>query len=129
MEMEIYELTTQELIVWSLLAYGITNIGVYGKIFNSPRTWLTQRSSFFRGLLGCMMCLGMWVGMFLSVTLYSPTSLIYDMDTIMFRTIEMGNFTDYLCIVFDGFLSSGIVWLIHTIQEWFERGNQLPSEE
>jgi hypothetical protein len=29
-----------------------------------------------------------------------------------------------MCVLFDGLFSGGIVWLIHTLQEYLERGNQ-----
>ena len=48
-------------IVFCLVAYGLTQIIVYGKIFDKIRPtegWLGQ-------LLSCPMCTGFWVGLFL----------------------------------------------------------------
>lgn len=53
-----------ELVWFCLAAYGITQIIVYGSIFNSIRptkTWLKG----FGELFHCPMCMGFWVGLFL----------------------------------------------------------------
>ena len=53
-----------ELLYFVLIAYGLTQILVYGSIFNKIRPskeWLNG----FGVLFHCPMCLGFWVGMFL----------------------------------------------------------------
>ena len=53
-----------ELVWFCLAAYGITQIIVYGSIFNSvrpPKNWLKG----FGELFHCPMCMGFWVGLFL----------------------------------------------------------------
>ena len=53
-----------ELIWFVLAAYGLTQILVYGSIFNKIRpskSWLKG----FGELFHCPMCMGFWVGMFL----------------------------------------------------------------
>ena len=52
------------LLWFCLAAYGITQIIVYGSIFNSirpPKTWLKGLGELFH----CPMCMGFWVGLFL----------------------------------------------------------------
>ena len=50
-----------ELIWFVLSAYGLTQILVYGSIFNAIR----PAKGFFGELFHCPMCLGFWVGVFL----------------------------------------------------------------
>ena len=53
-----------ELIWFILAAYGLTQIIVYGSIFNKirpPKDWLKG----FGELFHCPMCMGFWVGVFL----------------------------------------------------------------
>ena len=50
-----------ELIYFALTAYGLTQILVYGKIFESVRPSKEK----FKGFFHCPMCIGFWVGTFL----------------------------------------------------------------
>ena len=95
-----------ELIIWILAAYGMSQILVFGSIFEKPRTWITRNSKFFGDLLECMMCTSTWVGFLFSLVFYSPT---LSMITI-----------PYTNIFFDGMLASGAVWAINAMVEWFE---------
>ena len=103
-----------ELLIWLLAAYGMSQILVYGSIFDTPREWITKKSKFFEDLLGCMMCTSTWVGFFLSVAFFSPTSSL--------------SLIPYTYVFFDGMLASGAVWAVNTIIEWFEE-NRPPSED
>ena len=96
-----------ELIIWILASYGMTQILVYGSIFNTIREWITKHSKFFGDLLGCVMCTSTWVGFFFSLTFFSPT---LDLVTI-----------PYSNLFFDGMLSSGSVWALNSFIEWFEK--------
>ena len=96
-----------ELIIWILASYGMTQILVYGSIFNSIRGWITKHSKFFGDLLECVMCTSTWVGFFFSLAFFSPT-----LDLV---TIPYSNF------FFDGMLSSGSVWALNSFIEWFEK--------
>jgi len=95
-----------KLLIWLLAAYGMTQILVYGTIFDKPRNWIKNNSKFFGSLISCMMCTSTWVGFFFSIVVWSP----------------MGQFMGipYLNIFFDGMLASGGVWAINSIVEWFE---------
>jgi hypothetical protein len=73
-----------ELVLWSLAAYGMTNILVWGSIFANLRNWIhtwgmNDRSpfqevgKFLSGLISCMMCTSTWVGFFMSLVYYSPS--------------------------------------------------------
>jgi len=103
-----------ELFIWILAAYGMSQILVFGAIFDQPRGWITKNSKFFGDLLGCMMCTSTWVGFFFSLAFYSPTQLMVVVP--------------YSNIFFDGILASGAVWALNAIIEWFEE-NKPPKDK
>lgn len=99
-----------------LVTYGISNIIVWGSIFNSFRSfWDKISPNFFGSLFNCMMCTSFWVGILLSV-LFHYTSL-----TQFSPFASQG--LDYvpIAIFLDGCLLSGTTWFIHTIQEHYEK--------
>ena len=102
-----------EILIWILAAYGMSQILVFGSIFDTTREWITKKSTFFGDLLGCMMCTSTWVGFFFSLVFYSPT-LLLTLDTSSLLTIPYSN------IFFDGMLASGSVWALNAMVEWFE---------
>ena len=60
-----------ELILIILVSYGISNIVVFGAIFEKLRDYAMAFSPNFWGkLLTCMMCTPFWVGFFLSLGSY-----------------------------------------------------------
>jgi len=107
-----------QLLLWMVMAYGMTNIIVYGSIFNGPRNFINKMSNtpgvFLRGffifvsdMIKCMMCASTWIGFFFGIFLYSPVH-------------EMLGVTKIISWFFDGMLASGSVWAINSIIEWFE---------
>ena len=107
-----------EIFIWVLMAYGMSNILVYGSIFNWLRNGLKNWGDnpfmpfhsiggFFSDLLSCMMCTSTWVGFFLSLTFYSPSQVLYGHN-------------DIISLFFDGMLASGFVWAFNGMVEWFE---------
>lgn len=93
------------LVIFSLISYGMSNILVYGKIFSWLRNILSKWN-FTKELMTCMMCMGFWVGILIYFSGYSLINLQY--VSIFFQ------------ILFYGVLSSGVTWLLHTIQEFIE---------
>lgn len=111
------------LVLWMIIAYGMTNILVYGSIFNGPRNkinkWAENEFTPFNGfwvflsdMLKCMMCASFHVGWFLSISIYSPVHNILEINP-------------YVSWFFDGMLSSGAVWAINSIIEWFEENRPM----
>lgn len=105
-------------LIWVLAAYGMSNILVYGSIFQGMRDSFRKIGdskipvigdlfNFISDLLSCMMCTSTWVGFFMSLVSYSPWC-------------EKVGLNQYLSIFFDGMLASGAVWVINAIVEWFE---------
>ncbi len=108
----------ENLFLWAFLAYGITNILVYGTIFNGPREVIFKLAQneknpfqgfflFVKNMISCMMCCSTWVGFFLGLLLYSPTWEYLDV-------------TEWVSWFYDGLFASGVVWTINSIVEWFE---------
>ena len=70
------------MLIWLLAAYGMSNILVYGSIFQGMRDSINNWGNsmlpfngvgkFIGDLLSCMMCTSVWVGFFLSISYYSP---------------------------------------------------------
>jgi len=103
-----------ETLIWILAAYGMSQILVYGSIFQNLRDRLIRNSKFFGELIQCMMCTSTWVGFFFSLVFFSPTDYLISIP--------------YIHIFFDGMLASGGVWGLNALIEWFEE-NRPPSED
>lgn len=107
-----------QLILWMIMIYGISNILVYGSIFNTPRNAINSLAEdestplrgfwvFLSDMLKCMMCTPTWVGFFFGIFLYSPVHEILGTSPLV-------------SWFFDGMLASGSVWAINAIVEWYE---------
>lgn len=103
------------LIIFILVAYGISNILVYGSIFEWFRNLLaklgTGDTSLYK-LFTCMMCLPTWVGFGLSYLLHTQ-----GVDTPM-ATFGVEHL--YLKVFLDGVLTSGGVYAFNTLVEYLE---------
>lgn len=111
-----------QLVLWMIMTYGLSNILVYGSIFNTPRNFIIKSANnehmplqdfwiFLRDMLSCMMCAPTWIGFFLGIFLYSPVNQILGV-------------TPWGSWFFDGLLASGSTWIINSIVEWFEENRQ-----
>jgi len=107
-----------QLILWMVMAYGMTNILVYGSIFRGMRNFISEWGEdkttpfngffhFISGILSCIMCCSTWVGFFFGIFVYSPVH-------------EILLVSKYVSWFFDGLLASGAVWAINAIIEWYE---------
>ena len=54
-----------DLIYFILASWGMTQILVYGTIFENQRDWIMEKSNWLGALIHCPMCTGFWVGAFL----------------------------------------------------------------
>lgn len=95
-----------KLILWAVLAYGMSTIITAGAIFENPRQWLESKSKFFGEFIRCMLCIPTWVGFFLSFALGGLTNQYF----------HTGIFTFF----FDGMYTAGAVWAINSFIEFFE---------
>ena len=102
-----------KLIIFILVSYGITNILIYGSIFEKWRDFIgasREEPKNLGKLFSCFMCLSFWVGVLVSLIMFSPT-----------LTYGMFDKVNFLNIFFDACLASGGVWLVHTLQEHLEQ--------
>lgn len=111
-----------KLLIFLLIAYGISNIVVFSSIFSKWRNfWSGVSPNFWGTLFTCMICFPTWVGFLGSMLIWSPSEyygIVNDgLNVIGWFTIPKGLISVFL----DGCLTSGSVWLIHTIQEGIER--------
>ena len=107
-----------EILTWFIMSYGLMNIMVYGSIFSGFRKFFSDWGSsglpfhrlgnFISGILSCPMCFSVWGGFFLGFLIYSPTHELFSLH-------------QNISWFFDGILSSGAVWVINAIIEWFEQ--------
>ena len=101
------------------------NIMVYGSIFLPFRNFLKKWAykiphsdeyfyplgafgQFMSDMISCAMCFSVWGGFFLSLTTFSPS-------------MEILGVSPLISWFFDGIISSGAVWAINSIIEWFEQ--------
>ncbi len=95
------------LLFWTMAAYGMTSILVWGSIFDNARAWIKKYSKFFGDLISCTLCTSTWVGFFMSLVLGSLSEQFFD-------TFWPINF------FFDGMFTAGSVWAINGVIEFFE---------
>ena len=107
----------KELLIYSFIVYGVCNILIWGSNFT---WWRDLLSKFGEGpyslhkLFTCFMCLPTWMG-----PLISYLSITFG-DGYLSPTYEYIR-PLWLVLILDGFVASGIVWLINTAQEWLEK--------
>lgn len=63
-----------QLLAFILASYGIANIIVFAAVVDKPRKYLASLHPFIAKLLGCIMCVGFWVGFFLAFSGLGPFS-------------------------------------------------------
>ena len=95
------------LLFWVLAAYGTVSIISWGSIFEELRTWVKTKSNFFGTLITCPLCLGFWTGFVMSLTLGGLCNHYFN--------------THWGFYLFaDSVFTSGAVWAINAIIEFFE---------
>ncbi len=105
-------------LIFILICYGACNNLIFGSIFEGFRTFLsnfgTGGYSLYK-LFTCFMCLGTWMGFAVSLIMtYFGYSNLTPMGSYGITNI-------YLATFLNGLLTTGGVWLIHTLQEALER--------
>jgi len=98
-----------ELITFVLCAYGLTQIIVYGKVFNDVRPTKGKAGQLFK----CPMCMGFHVGWFLM--LLSPYTELFSFDVSVFNFFLLG------------WLSSGTSYILNMV--FGDHGIQISNTE
>lgn len=117
------------LLLFILISYGMTNIVTEA---NGPfRCFVKLRdyaNNHFPSNLGemfsCQICFPFWVGVFLSLFVFSPTAELSRLALLDYFTMQpLGVLAKTLIVVLcDGCLASGATWILHNIEEYFEYG-------
>jgi len=105
-------------LMFILICYGACNNMIYGSVFEGWRSFLAKMGTggySFHKLFTCFMCLGTWMGFAVSaIMLHFGYGKLTPMGSL-------GVVSPYLIVFFNGLISAAGVWLIHTVQEAFER--------
>lgn len=106
-------------IVYGFLMYGLSNILIYGSLFQWFRNFLFSLGSgdySLYKLFTCTMCLPTWLGFGFGFFMYYVgkerlliTNMFYDLNDYK-----------YISILLTGIITSGIVYFINTFVEYFE---------
>lgn len=104
-----------------LFAYGIANMVCYAEgpwgVFEWWREFADNLNEGFGKLFNCMMCFSTWVGL-----MFSGLDLLLSRVTFTpFNIILNDSSLWWLILVLDAGLTSGAVWLLHNLEEAFER--------
>ena len=113
---------------YSLMAYGACNVIVYGsgpfKIFERIREWAANINEHFGLLFQCMMCMPTNFGLICSLVNWFFIPVAFTPFNILFA----GNpGLWWLAMLCDAAFTSGVVWIIHHVEEWFEK--MVPSDD
>lgn len=113
---------------YSLVAYGACNVIVYGsgpfKIFERIREWSSSINEHFGLLFQCMMCMPTNFGLICSLVNWFFIPVAFTPFNIAFAGYPNLWWLAMLC---DAAFTSGTVWIIHHIEEWFEK--MVPSDD
>lgn len=108
------------IILYCIMAYGACNVIVFGsgpfKIFERIRYWSDYIDEHFGQLFSCMMCLPTNFGIICSLVNWFLIPVAFTPFNLVFAGTSLW----WLAMLCDGAFTSGIVWLIHTVQEYIE---------
>jgi len=110
------------LLIYFLLAYGICNTIIHANgpfhVFVKLHEYLESVHPQLNELISCFICLPYWFGFFASALnlLLFPTVAFTPMSMVITSKSLW-----YVIVFFDGAITSGGCWLIHTFQEMMER--------
>ena len=109
------------LFLFIIAAYGISNMMVFGsgpfRIFERIRYWSGMVSEHFGLLFSCMMCFPANVGWIVSLI---DWFLLTSVALTPFNMVLEGTNLWWVAMIGDCCFTSGIVWLIHHIESFFE---------
>jgi hypothetical protein len=107
--------------IYSIAIYGFSNMMAFGsgpfKIFEKIREWSEYISEHFSTLFKCMMCLPANLGWICSLINWF---LIPEVAITPFNIILFGTNLWWVALIGDCCFATGIVWLIHNVESFFE---------
>lgn len=115
--------------LYSIVAYGACNVIAFGsgpfRIFERLREWADGISEHFGSLFGCMMCLPTNFGLLCSLFNWFLIPIAFTPFNIVFAGTSLW----WLAMLCDAAFTTGIVWLIHTVQEHIENKTTMTGEK
>lgn len=122
---------------YCFVAYGASNVIVFSsgpfRIFEKIRSLSERINPHFGQLFSCMMCLPANFGWICSlVNRFLFTSVAFTPFNLIFSGLENNLWNVTLLALCDGAFTTGAVWFIHHIEEFFENiaeGNTGNNEE
>lgn len=119
--------------IYCIAAYGFTNMMVFGsgpfRIFEHIRNGADYISEHFGQLFTCFMCFPANLGIVASILNWF---LLPTLALTPFNIFLAGTGLWWLAAIGDCFFTSGVVWLIHNIESFFEslaKGTEIVTEE
>ena len=107
--------------LYCIAVYGLSNMMVFGsgpfKIFEHIRYYTSYISEHFGSLFSCMMCFPANVGWIVSLI---DWFLIENFALTPFNILLVGTNLWWIALLADCCFTSGIVWIIHNIESFFE---------
>lgn len=101
--------------------YGLSNMVVFSsgpfRIFEHLRTWSSNISEHFGSLFSCMICFPANVGWIASLI---DWFLLPNIALTPFNIVLLGTNLWWVALIADCCLTSGLVWIIHNIESFFE---------
>lgn len=107
--------------LYCIAAYGVSNMMVFGsgpfRIFERIRDWSSYISEHFSSLFSCMMCLPANLGW---IACLIDWFLIDGIAITPFNLLLAGTNLWWVAIIGDCCFTTGIVWIIHNVESFFE---------
>lgn len=119
--------------LYCIVVYGFSNMMVFGsgpfRIFERIRNLADRISEHFGSLFKCMMCFPANLGWILSLIDWFA---VKEIAFTPFNILLIGTNMWWLALILDCFFTSGMVWLIHNVETFFEnlgQGTQIQESD
>ena len=107
--------------IYCIAVYGLSNMMVFSsgpfKIFEKIREWSSYISEHFSTLFNCMICLPANIGWIMSLI---DWFLLPTIGITPFNILLHGTNLWWVALICDCCFTSGIVWIIHNVESFFE---------
>lgn len=107
--------------LYCIAVYGFSNMMVFGsgpfRIFEHIRNITSKISEHFGSMFTCMMCFPANLGWVFSLI---DWFLVKNIAFTPFNLLLIGTNLWWLALILDCFFTSGVVWLIHNVESFFE---------
>lgn len=112
--------------IFIFTVYGLSNMIVYSNgpfnIFSGFRSLMNKVNPNLGELFSCMMCFPFWGGVMVSaIDMYLMKSTVISPFNIILMMEPSSLAINMIILLMDGMIASGCVWIIHNIEEYFEK--------